>query len=264
MRLPSMSQPFLLAPIAECAPGPPGAQVRLAVLGARGVGKSAMIVRFLTKRFIGDYEPNTGEGGDGGGARRGAPLPRPRLVPDALCSPGNLYSRLVHLEGDSVAVQIQDTPGCIQVQEDCVQVLDSLSRCVKWAEGFLLVYSVTDYSSYQSVQPLYQHIRKVHPDARTPVIIVGNKADLLHARQVQAKEGLELANELGSLFLEVSTSDDSQGVCDVFQYLCKEINKLQHAGSTDRRRSSIIPRPKSPNMQDLKRRFKQALSSKVK
>ncbi|NWI24933.1 RSLBA protein, partial [Sula dactylatra] len=177
---------------------------------------------------------------------------------------GNLYSRLVHLEGDQVAVQIQDTPGCIQVQEDCVQVLDSLSRCVKWAEGFLLVYSITDYSSYQSVRPLYQHIRKVHPDARTPVIIVGNKADLLHARQVQAKDGLQLANEVGSLFLEISTSDDSQGVCDVFQYLCKEVSKLQHASSMDRRRSSIIPRPKSPNMQDLKRRFKQALSSKVK
>ncbi|XP_050829902.1 ras-like protein family member 11A isoform X1 [Serinus canaria] len=262
MRLPSMSQPFLLAPIAECPPGPPGAQVRLAVLGARGVGKSAMIVRFLTKRFIGDYEPNTGEV-RWGAAGPGAAGPRVRRL-TALCSPGNLYSRLVHLDGDHVAVQIQDTPGCIQVQEDCVQVLDSLSRCVKWAEGFLLVYSITDYSSYQSVQPLYQHIRKVHPEARTPIIIVGNKADLLHARQVQAKEGLQLADELGSLFLEISTSEDSQGVCDVFQYLCKEVSKLQLAGSTDRRRSSIIPRPKSPNMQDLKRRFKQALSSKVK
>ncbi|KAJ7409584.1 Ras-like protein family member 11A [Willisornis vidua] len=256
MRLPSMSQPFLLAPIAECPPVPPGAQVRLAVLGARGVGKSgeclecgaaqplplpsvrpsrltrllcvsAMIVRFLTKRFIGDYEPNTG----------------------FVLSPPDAKSVLSVL---------------LQMQEDCVQVPDSLSRCVKWAEGFLLVYSITDYSSYQSVQPLYQHIRKVHPDARTPIIIVGNKADLLHARQVQAKEGLQLANELGSLFLEISTSDDSQGVCDVFQYLCKEVSKLQHASSTDRRRSSIIPRPKSPNMQDLKRRFKQALSSKVK
>ncbi|NXA37541.1 RSLBA protein, partial [Eudromia elegans] len=236
MRGPNMSQPFLLAPIAECAPGPPRAELRLAVLGARGVGKSALIVRFLTKRFIGDYEPNAGK----------------------------LYCRLVHLEGEQVAVQIQDTPGCAQVQEDPVQVLDALSRCAKWAEGFLLVYSITDYSSYESIRPLHQHIRKVHPDTRTPIIIVGNKADLLHARQVQTKDGLQLANELGSLFVEISTSENSHGVCDVFQYLCKEVGKAHHGSSADKRRSSIIPRPKSPNMQDLKRRFKQALSPRVK
>lgn len=49
-----------------------------------------MIVRFLTKRFIGDYEPNTGEwGGRGGDGRGGAPrpaahgslLPRQPLLP---------------------------------------------------------------------------------------------------------------------------------------------------------------------------------------
>ncbi|XP_043387091.1 ras-like protein family member 11A isoform X2 [Chelonia mydas] len=203
MRPPTMSTNFLLAPILEC----PSdffqrRDIKLAVLGAGSVGKSAMIVRFLTKRFIGDYEPNT----------------------------GNLYSRLVHVEGDQVSIQIQDTPGCIQVQEGFVQVLDSLSRCVKWAEGFLLVYSITDYSSYQSIRPLYQHIRKVHPDSKIPILIVGNKGDLLHARQ----------------------------------YLCREVSKLHHSSCGDKRRSSIIPRPKSPNMQDLKRRFKQALTSKVK
>lgn len=230
-----MSGHFLLAPIPESSSDyllP--RDIKLAVLGASRVGKSAMIVRFLTKRFIGDYEPNTGK----------------------------LYSRLVSVEGDQLSLQIQDTPGGIQVQDN-TQVVDCLSKCVQWAEGFLLVYSITDYDSYLSIRPLYQHIRKVHPDSKVPVIIVGNKGDLLHARQVQTDDGIHLANELGSLFLEISTSENYQDVCDVFQHLCKEVSKL-HSLSGERRRTSIISRPRSPNMQDLKRRFKQALSPKVK
>ncbi|KAM4859686.1 ras-like protein family member 11A [Thomomys bottae] len=236
MRPPSMSGHFLLAPIPESSSDyllP--RDVKLAVLGAGRVGKSAMIVRFLTKRFIGDYEPNTGK----------------------------LYSRLVFVEGDQLSLQIQDTPGGIQAQDNLSQTMDSLSKCVQWADGFLLVYSITDYDSYQAIRPLYQHIRKVHPDSKVPVIIVGNKGDLLHARQVQTHDGVQLANELGSLFLEISTSENYEDVYDVFQHLCKEISKVHSLGG-ERRRASIIPRPRSPNMQDLKRRFKQALSSKVK
>uniref|UniRef100_A0A8D0GE24 small monomeric GTPase n=1 Tax=Sphenodon punctatus TaxID=8508 RepID=A0A8D0GE24_SPHPU len=236
MRLPTMSGNFLLAPIPESSDYFLNKDIKVAVLGSRSVGKSAMIVRFLTKRFIGDYEPNT----------------------------GNLYSRLVHVEGDQIFLQIQDTPGSIQEQENFVQVLDSLNRCLKWADAFLLVYSITDYSSYQSIRPLYQHIQEVQPDSKIPVIIVGNKGDLIHARQVETNNGIQLANELGSVFLEISTSENYQGVCDVFQYLCKEVSKLHSSSNGERRRSSIIPRPKSPNMQELKRRFKQALSSKVK
>ncbi|KAK2488763.1 hypothetical protein MC885_020642 [Smutsia gigantea] len=236
MRPPTMAGHFLLAPIPESSADyllPK--DIKLAVLGAGRVGKSAMIVRFLTKRFIGDYEPNTGK----------------------------LYSRLVYVEGDQLSLQIQDTPGVIQVQDSLTQMVDSLSKCMQWAEGFLLVYSITDYDSYRSIRPLYQHIRKVHPDSKAPVIIVGNKGDLLHARQVQTHDGIQLANELGSLFLEISTSENYEDVCDVFQHLCKEVSKLHSLGG-ERRKASIIPRPRSPNMQDLKRRFKQALSSKAK
>ncbi|XP_005993006.1 ras-like protein family member 11A [Latimeria chalumnae] len=233
MRLQTMMSGSFLAPIPEILDLNINRDVKLAVLGSSGVGKTAMIVRFLTKRFIGDYESNT----------------------------GNLYSRLVHVEGEQLSLQIQDTP-CIQVQGECARLSDPASKSIHWAEGFILVYSVTDYSSYKSIRPLYQHIRKVHPDSKVPVLIVGNKGDLLHARQVETNEGIQLANELGAIFLEISTSENCGDVCDVFQHLCKEVSKL-HIGS-ERRRGSIIPRPKSPNMQDFKRRFKQALSSKVK
>ncbi|XP_039718794.1 ras-like protein family member 11A isoform X2 [Pteropus medius] len=154
-------------------------------------------------------------------------------------------------------------PFVSQVPDSLTQVVEALSKCVQWAEGFLLVYSITDYESYQSIRPLYQHIRKVHPDSKAPVVIVGNKGDLLHARQVQTDDGIQLADELGSLFLEISTSENYEDVCDVFQHLCKEVSKL-HGPGGERRRVSIMPRPRSPNMQDLKRRFKQALSYKAK
>ncbi|GLH00483.1 Ras-like protein family member 11B [Gryllus bimaculatus] len=44
----------------EKAPPPPaGPRVRIAVLGKVNVGKSALTVRFLTRRFIGEYRSNT-------------------------------------------------------------------------------------------------------------------------------------------------------------------------------------------------------------
>ncbi|MEE6472608.1 hypothetical protein FKM82_009665 [Ascaphus truei] len=235
MRLPNMSSNFLLAPIPETADYFTVRDIQMAVMGTSSAGKTAMIVRFLTKKFIGDYETNT----------------------------GNLYSRLVHIEGEQISLQIQDTPGCLQVEDDVAQAPD-ISRYVHWAEGFLLVYSITDYRSYQCIRPLYQQIRKVHSNSKIPIIIVANKGDLLHARQVPSDSGIQLANELGCAFVEISTSENCEDVCDVFQHLCKEISKVQTTSAGDKRRGSHVPRPKSPNMQDLKRRFKQALSSKVK
>uniref|UniRef100_A0A4W6EU14 small monomeric GTPase n=1 Tax=Lates calcarifer TaxID=8187 RepID=A0A4W6EU14_LATCA len=51
-------------------------------IGGSGVGKTALVVRFLTRRFIGDYERNA----------------------------GNLYSREVQVDGEQVTIQVQDTP----------------------------------------------------------------------------------------------------------------------------------------------------------
>ena len=36
--------------------------VRVVVVGGKGVGKSALAVRFLTKRYIGEYQDTKGNG----------------------------------------------------------------------------------------------------------------------------------------------------------------------------------------------------------
>lgn len=91
---------------------------------------AALIVRFLTKRFIGDYEANTGEFLPipvsafsnwltvkvlGSGANT-LLIRLPDYPPPLLSlSAGALYSRKVTLDGEEVSLQIQDTP-CVALQ----------------------------------------------------------------------------------------------------------------------------------------------------
>ncbi|XP_063272829.1 ras-like protein family member 11A-like [Prinia subflava] len=230
---------FLLLPIPEypaldCAPNK---ILKLVVLGGSSVGKTALVVRFLTKRFIGDYEANTGA----------------------------LYSRKFTIDGEQISLQVQDTP-FVSLEEDtdsiCCQ--EQINRSIYWADGFVFVYSITDYESFRLLRPLHQHIRRIHPNANIPLLLMANKGDLLRARQVSSKEGLQLAVELGGTHCEVSARESCEGVRDAFQQLCQELSRSGGGCNGEKRRGLHLVRPKSPNMQDLKRRLKQALTSKGK
>nr|XP_056711551.1 ras-like protein family member 11B [Euleptes europaea] len=222
----------------SCALGGPAGRPRLikiAVVGASGVGKTALVVRFLTKRFIGDYERNA----------------------------GNLYSRQIEIDGEMLAIQVQDTPG-VQIHGHSLDCNEQLNRCIRWADAVVIVFSITDYKSYELLSRVHQHIRQLHPGNRVPVAVIANKADLLHIKEVEPQHGLQLASMLGCTFYEVSVSENYKEVFSAFHSLCKDACKQQSVSTPEKRRTSLIPRPKSPNMQDLKRRFKQALSAKVR
>ncbi|XP_051952193.1 ras-like protein family member 11B isoform X1 [Xyrauchen texanus] len=233
-------------PSAECQSN---RVIKIAVIGGSGVGKTALVVRFLTKRFIGDYERNV----------------------------GNLYSREVQIDGEQVAIQVQDTPG-VQMNGNGLSCTDHLARSIQWADAVVMVYSVTDCRSFDLIGQLHQLVSRTHVDRSTtlPIILVANKADLLHVRRVDAQEGPLLSSALGCSFYEVSASEDYNQVHGAFHRLCMDLAKLQppsmqtptpinaSTSGTEKKRSPLIPRPKSPNMQDLKRRFKQVLSAKVR
>lgn len=157
------------------------------------------------------------------------------------------------------------SPLLFQVHENGLSCTEQLNRCIRWADAVVIVFSITDYKSYELTSQLYQHVQQLHLGARLPVVVVANKADLLHIKQVDPQLGLQLASMLGCSFYEVSVSENDNDVYNAFHVLCKEVShKQQPSGTPEKRRTSLIPRPKSPNMQDLKRRFKQALSAKVR
>lgn len=57
-------------------------------------------------------------------------------------------------------------------------------------EGFLLVYSVADRSSFDELPRLHRQILRVKDRDEFPMLMVANKADLQHQRMVLPKQKL--------------------------------------------------------------------------
>lgn len=176
-------------------------EVKIAVLGSPGVGKSALTVRFLTKRYIGEYDHQT----------------------------ENRYKSEIMVDGEPVIYELLDT--CSTEEAELPR-----DEIVQWADGFMLVYSITDRSTFNHAKTLRQHIydNKVVPKdipqgapVQFPIIIVANKSDLMHLRQVSSDEGEILSKDLDSLFTELSAAEHVAQVAEAFHDLCREVHAIR-------------------------------------
>lgn len=52
-------------------------------------------------------------------------------------------------------------------------------------EGFLLVFSLTDYNSFAEISKFQKQILRVKDRDEFPMLLVGNKCDLQHQRRVR-------------------------------------------------------------------------------
>ena len=92
--------------------------------------------------------------------------------------------------------------------------------------GYVLVYSINSTKSFEVIQTLYDKIVDQVGNPKLPVILVGNKKDLEHEREVSKEEGEKLARDLKAAFLETSAKDNLC-VCDLFQVDQSSENKVR-------------------------------------
>ena len=82
---------------------------------------------------------------------------------------------------DEVALlDVLDTAG----QEEYSAMREQYMRT---GEGFLLVYSITSRQSFEEIVTFQQQILRVKDKDYFPIIVVGNKCDLEHERQVSTE-----------------------------------------------------------------------------
>lgn len=111
-----------------------------------------------------------------------------------------------------------------------------LENKVAWADAILLVYSVTDRKSFDKLLDFY---RALVPLKQKPVVVVvGNKSDLKHERQVSEPKGARLAENLKCAFVECSASEGHEKITDAFHELFRATTRRKKE-----RRVSLSPRP---------------------
>lgn len=96
------------------------------------------------------------------------------------------------------------------------------AKKVQWADGYVLVYSICDRASFNTVCRLVYAIKSARGylnAGKVPIIIVGNKRDLHHRRAVPSEEGRLLALKTDCHFYEVSAAENYHGVLMVFHGL---------------------------------------------
>ncbi|EDO49163.1 predicted protein [Nematostella vectensis] len=172
--------------------------IRAVVLGKDGVGKSALTVRFLTRRFIGEYD-NTLEA---------------------------TYRHHLIVDGQFISLDIMDTAGKNSVEK--------MSTCLTFAELFFIVYSVTDRTSFDEARLLVKYIQndKTAQTAAPTMIIVANKCDLTHLRQVEEIEGQMLARSMEGLFFPVSVSEGYSEIQEILEESLRQcMNRERNKGS---------------------------------
>eukprot|EP00823_Brevimastigomonas_motovehiculus_P006705 TRINITY_DN55_c0_g1_i2.p1 TRINITY_DN55_c0_g1~~TRINITY_DN55_c0_g1_i2.p1 ORF type:complete len:229 (+),score=45.01 TRINITY_DN55_c0_g1_i2:167-853(+) len=140
----------------------------------------------------------------------------------------------------TIKAQIWDTAG----QERYRAITSAYYR---GALGALLVYDISKRSSYENVSRWLKELRD-HADVNIVIMLVGNKKDLRHMRQVQTDEAKEFAKTHKLFFIETSALADSN-VTTAFETILKEIYRVvtkKSASSDSTSTSTSLPTSSQP------------------
>lgn len=164
--------------------------IKLLLIGDSGVGKSCLLLRFTDDSFTTSFITTIGI---------------------------DFKIRTVELDGKRMKLQIWDTAG----QERFRTITTAYYR---GAMGILLVYDVTDESSFNNIENWIRNIEQ-HASENVNRILVGNKADMDESkRAIPKSRGQALADEYGLKFFETSAKTNLN-VEQVFFTISRDIKQ---------------------------------------
>jgi GTPase SAR1 family protein len=102
---------------------------------------------------------------------------------------------------------------------------------VQKADGFIVIYDVTNKFSVDRVQIYKKKIEK--SNVSPALVLVGNKSDMKNEREVKVEDGLKLGDEFGCAYFEVSSKPNYKGVEDAFKEIVRVIEKQRKSNKSE-------------------------------
>eukprot|EP00727_Mastigamoeba_balamuthi_P005260 m51a1_g14732 putative ras-related protein rab-11a-like (215) ;mRNA; f:233257-234164 len=163
---------------------------KVVLIGDSGVGKSNLLSRFTRNEFNLETKSTIGV---------------------------EFATRSIQCQDKVIKAQIWDTAG----QERYRAITSAYYR---GAVGALLVYSIASRVTFKNVERWLTELRE-NADRNIVIMLVGNKSDLRHLREVPTEEAKEFSEKNGLSFIETSALDSSN-VETAFQQILSSIYSL--------------------------------------
>ena len=162
---------------------------KVVLVGDMNVGKTNIVSRYIRNEFHEDSKNTVGV---------------------------EFLSKQFKIEGHNIKAQIWDTAGSEKFRSITTQYY-------KGAKGCLVVYDITDQSSFDNIDKWINEV-KVCADKNVTFIIIGNKSDLEDIRQVNTELGEDKAMVNEAAFMETSALS-GENIEKAFEFMINEIYK---------------------------------------
>ncbi|KAM6909624.1 GTP-binding protein GEM [Xenentodon cancila] len=182
----------------------PEAPYRVVLLGASGVGKTAFASIFA-------------------GAADSMDSDDCELYGDEMCE------KEIEVDGETAAITLLDTWDA-ETDSELTQ-----ERYMQTGDAYLLLYSITDRSSFLRASELRITLRRFRPARNTPIILVGNKCDLVRRREVSTNEGRACAAVFDCKFIETSAAMQ-HNVWEAFHGIVRQLRLRRDSKEDSKRR----------------------------
>ncbi len=170
-------------------------QIKLLLLGDQAVGKSSLMTRYTEDEFLTNIMGTAGL---------------------------DLKKKNIEIDGENIKIMIYDTAGHNRYRQ--------IARSqYKGSQGIILVYDITDKKSFANVSYWMTSIYEV-ADSEVDILLVGNKIDK-DKREVEYKEGEELALKFKVMFAETSAKSGENVESAFFKLITNIHNKIKNKES---------------------------------